>query len=177
MKKNSTKIVSLMILLLLVLSVNVFASDAGINSYPIETDPVSKSGTLKFKGTDTDGIFHFFNVKVAYDGKVDFNPNTEKDTIYSHHMYAIGYTGNFDPDVELIQLVVYENGDEEGRTTSFAYCNRDHIWPGDQKLYFDKTSSKSFTVDYDSGTLQVVVLIYENDVWFGSPTGSISMNF
>ncbi|GEM_PF-2576748 len=177
MKKNSIKIISLMILIVLVLSVNVFAFDVGVNSYPIETEPVSNSGTLKFTGSDGDGIPHLYNVEVSYDGKVDFNPNTEEDKVYSHHMYALGYTGNFDPSMELIQLVVYENGIVDGRTTSFSYCDRDHIWPGDQKLYFDEKSSNSFTVEHGSGRLQVVVLIYEYDVSFFSPTGSLNVYF
>lgn len=177
MKKSITKTVYLIMLLMLVLSVNVFASDIGVYSYPIETSSVSNIGTLGFTGSNSDGIPFFYNVKVSYDGKVNFDPNTVKDTIYSHHMYAIGYTGIGDPSVDLVQLVAYQNGVKKGTTTSFTYCDRAHIWPGDQKLYFDKKSSTSFTVNHDSGKLQVVVHIYENDVWFSSPTGSIYVNF
>ena len=175
MKKSGIKTTPLLILIMLVLSVNVFALDEGIKSYPIETDPIGDSDTLGFMGVDGNGIIHSYNVKVTYNGKVDFNPNTMKDTIYNHHMYALGYIGNGNPFVNLLKLVVYQNGSIEGTTTSFSYCQRDHIWPSNQRLYFDDTASTSFTVEHSSGRIQIVVLIYENDVSFLSPTGSINV--
>lgn len=177
MKNKKMKIINLAMLFLLVLTLNVFALDLGLREYPIETKLVGNNDNLGFIGYDSNATPHTYNVKVSYDGKVDYNPNFDEDTIYQHHMYAIGYIGNGNPEMELLQLVVYENGTEVGRTISFSYCQRDHIWPGNQRLYFDETGSTTFTVEHGSGRLLVSVSMEEWGISFIPPTKSLNVYF
>jgi len=156
---------------------NVLSADAAVRSLPIETKTVRDNDTIKFMGADGDFIPYAYSVEVWYEGKVDFNPNTLKDTIYSHHIYAKGYTFNGDPDVSLMQLIVYSSGTEKLRITSFEQCSQSHIFPGSQTIFFDKTSAKSGTIDKGTGTLKVYIHIYEPDVMFNPNMGNISVNF
>nr|WP_312580147.1 hypothetical protein [Sedimentibacter sp.] len=171
------KMLIIMSLLILFSSMNVLSADAAVRSLPIETKTVSYNDTIKFIGADGDFIPYAYNVEVWYAGKVDYNPNTEKETIYSHHIYSKGYTINGDPTISLLQLIVYRSGVEKKKITSFAQCNQSHIFPGSQTIFFDKTSSTSGTIDEGSGVLKVSVHIYETDVMFKTNIGNISVNF
>ena len=167
-------------LFLIIFNLMVFADDnIEILSTPAETLNVANSDTLRFAGTNGDLIPYNYAVKVSYDGKVDININNNimTKTIYSHHIYALGNTLNGDPSVNLLQIVIKENETEKARITSFARCYRDHLFPGGQKIYFDSSSTTRTTIGKVRGSLMVVVQIYEYDVWFINPLGSIDVSF